>query len=72
MVGLGVRREEVLSIGDSQNDMSLFAASGISVAMAGAPAEVAAAARYRTASNAEDGVALALRRFALGRASTDG
>lgn len=65
MAGLGLARDEVLSIGDSQNDVSLFEQSGVSVAMGNAPAEVAAAARFRTASNAEDGVALALRRFAL-------
>lgn len=62
---LGLRRDEVLSIGDSQNDISMFAQSGVSVAMAGAPADVAGAARYTTASNSDDGVALALRRFVL-------
>lgn len=65
MAGLPARRDEVLSIGDSQNDISMFEQSGVSVAMAGASAEVAAAARYRTASSADDGVALALRRFVL-------
>lgn len=63
MQALGVRRDEVLSIGDSQNDISMFAQSGVSVAMAGAPPEVARAARYTTASNASDGVARALEQF---------
>ncbi|KAB8140049.1 HAD family phosphatase [Chloroflexia bacterium SDU3-3] len=63
---LGLSKEEVMSVGDSQNDISMFAVSGVSVAMASAAPDVAAHARYRTASNAEDGVALALRRFALG------
>jgi Cof subfamily protein (haloacid dehalogenase superfamily) len=66
MAARGVRRDEVLSIGDSQNDISMFTESGVSVAMAGALPEVAAAARYTTASNRSDGVARALQRFVLG------
>lgn len=62
---LALDRDEVLSIGDGANDISMFAASGISVAMGGAPDEVVAAARYTTESNLADGVALALRRFVL-------
>ncbi len=38
----------------------------VSAAMAGAPPDVAAAARYTTASNASDGVARALQHFVLG------
>ena len=36
----GVDMEETMAIGDGQNDLPMFAAAGLSVAMANAPAEV--------------------------------
>jgi len=65
MARYGVAREEVLAIGDGENDLSMFAVAGMSVAMADAPARVRAQARELTASCAAGGVALALQRLVL-------
>ncbi|NJN19271.1 MAG: HAD family phosphatase [Oscillochloris sp.] len=59
-------RDEVLVIGDGENDLSMFAVAGISVAMQDAPNVVHAAATHRTGSSGNNGVATALRRFVLG------
>lgn len=66
MLRYEVAREEVLAIGDGENDISMFGVAGMSVAMGGAPPAVRAAARAATAHCAEDGVALALERYVLG------
>ena len=63
MYGLGP--EEVMTIGDSFNDIPMLEYAGIGVAVANAPAEVQAKADYVTLSNEEDGVAEAIRRFVL-------
>jgi Cof subfamily protein (haloacid dehalogenase superfamily) len=55
--------EHVLAIGDSRNDVPMLRWAGIGVAMGNAMAEVKQSVRYVTASNAEDGVALAIERF---------
>ncbi|MCX7792228.1 MAG: HAD-IIB family hydrolase [Chloroflexaceae bacterium] len=65
MARYGVTREEVLAIGDGENDLSMFAVAGMSVAMADAPAAVRARARELTGTCAEGGVAEALRRLVL-------
>jgi len=58
-----VKREEVLAIGDSYNDLDMIRWAGIGIAMANARPEVKAAADHVTASNDENGVAEALREF---------
>ncbi|HMD02591.1 MAG TPA: Cof-type HAD-IIB family hydrolase [Candidatus Baltobacteraceae bacterium] len=55
--------ERVLAIGDSRNDVPMLRWAGIGVAMGNASREVKESVRYVTASNAEDGVALAIERF---------
>jgi Cof subfamily protein (haloacid dehalogenase superfamily) len=65
MVRYEVPREEVLAIGDGQNDISMFAVAGMSVAMGGAPDVVKARAMALTEDCSSDGVALALRRYVL-------
>lgn len=62
----GVAADEVLAIGDGDNDLSMFAVAGMSIAMGNAPPHVQAQARERTARCEEGGVAEALRRFVLG------
>jgi hydroxymethylpyrimidine pyrophosphatase-like HAD family hydrolase len=57
--------ERALAIGDSRNDVPMLRWAGVGVAMANALPEVREAVRYVTASNEEDGVALAIERFAL-------
>lgn len=62
---LKIRREEVLTIGDSGNDVEMLRFAGVGVAMRNATPEARAAADCSTASNDEDGVALAIEKFAL-------
>jgi hydroxymethylpyrimidine pyrophosphatase-like HAD family hydrolase len=52
-----------MAIGDFDSDLPLFAAAGCRVAMANGVDAIRAAATHVTASNDEDGVALALERF---------
>jgi Cof subfamily protein (haloacid dehalogenase superfamily) len=56
----------IATIGDMPNDVLMFALSGLSIAMGNSSREVQRAARRVTASNAEDGFALAIERFVLG------
>jgi Cof subfamily protein (haloacid dehalogenase superfamily) len=55
--------ERVLAIGDSRNDVPMLRWAGVGVAMGNALPEVKESVRYVTASNREDGVALAIERF---------
>lgn len=64
---LEVPMAQTMAIGDNLNDLELLTAAGIGVAMGNARSEVLAVAREVTASNAEDGVAQAIRRHVLGR-----
>ncbi len=63
---LGVRREEVMALGDSFNDIEMLEFAGLGVAVANARPEVRRRARWVTLSNNEDGVAVALETFILG------
>jgi hydroxymethylpyrimidine pyrophosphatase-like HAD family hydrolase len=49
--------------GDGENDIPLFRAAGLSIAMGNADPAAAAAADYVTASNDQDGIASALEQF---------
>ncbi len=62
---LGISREEVMAIGDSENDVSMVKAAGLGIAMGNAEACVKAAAADVTGSNEEDGVAQALEKYVL-------
>ncbi len=60
----GIKKENVMSIGDYYNDVDMFKTSGISVAMANAPDDIKAMADYVTeADNCNCGVAEAIHRF---------
>jgi Cof subfamily protein (haloacid dehalogenase superfamily) len=59
---LGSSLEECMSFGDGLNDLSMIKAARYSVAMANAVDEVKAAAKFVTATNDEDGVALAIEK----------
>jgi Cof subfamily protein (haloacid dehalogenase superfamily) len=66
----GVSREEVMAIGDNFNDLEMLQYAGTSVLMGNAEASLRAlledlANSYTTATNDEDGVALAIERFIL-------
>ncbi len=61
---LGISSEDILAIGNGENDMSMFALAGISVAMRNAPEIVKRHARYITAhSFREDGWAEFMETF---------
>jgi 5-amino-6-(5-phospho-D-ribitylamino)uracil phosphatase len=64
---LHIPMQQVMAIGDNNNDIEMLQAVGWGVAMGQAPAAVKAAARVITATNAEDGAALAIERYALSR-----
>jgi Cof subfamily protein (haloacid dehalogenase superfamily) len=64
---LSIPVAETFAIGDGLNDISMLQAAGVSVAMAGAPPSVLAAAQYVTSSNDEEGFARALATHVLPR-----
>jgi len=62
---LGISAEEVLAVGDHENDLTMLAWAGYGVAMGNAIDLVKEQAAYHTASNQEDGVAKAIHQWAL-------
>jgi hypothetical protein len=58
--GWGMSLADVVAIGDNLNDQEMLEAVGCGVAMGNAPADVKAVADRVTASNDDEGVALAL------------
>jgi Cof subfamily protein (haloacid dehalogenase superfamily) len=65
---LGVVREEIMAIGDNYNDLEMLLFAGTGVVMANAPLSLREiAGLHPTASNREDGVALAIEQFILNR-----
>ena len=62
---LGIGRQEVLAVGDGGNDLTMLRFAGTGVAMRNASPQALAAADCVTATNDEDGVALAVEKFAF-------
>ena len=62
---LNIEEANVMAVGDSPNDSAMIMAAGLGVAMGNAVDEVKEIADYVTLSNAEDGVAYAVRKFVL-------
>lgn len=62
---LGAPREQVFAIGDSTNDLPMFALSGHTVCMGGGMEELKNRAEYVTAPVLEDGIEKALIHFGL-------
>lgn len=60
---LGIGTDSVVAFGDAPNDVPMFRAAGASFAMGQAPEAVQAEATAVTATNAEDGVAVAVERL---------
>lgn len=65
---LGVPREEIVTLGDMENDVPMFRNSGFSIAMGNASDEVKRLANAATLTNDEDGFAEAIERIVLPRA----
>lgn len=62
---LGVKQDEVISMGDAGNDLHMIEYAGMGVAMGNAFEEVKKAANYITDTNENDGVAKAIEKFVL-------
>lgn len=62
---LGIKQDEVMSLGDQGNDMTMIKWAGLGVAMGNAIDDIKAAANEITAPNSEDGVAQAIEKFVL-------
>ncbi len=60
---LNIKNTEIIAIGDSENDISMFKQTANSVAMENALQSVKNEANYITKSNEEDGVALVLKKL---------
>ena len=61
-----VPMEQVMAIGDNENDLSMFEVAGLSVAMGNANERVKASARFETLPNDAQGVAAAIRAIVFG------
>lgn len=62
---LGIRQEEIACIGDGENDLSMFMASGLKIAMGNAVDKLKAQADHVTDSNNHDGAARAIEQYVL-------
>ncbi|KAB8312801.1 sugar-phosphatase [Erwinia endophytica] len=62
---LGLSREEVMAIGDQENDLAMLEFAGTGVAMGNGIESVKAIAQFITKTNMEDGVAHAIETFVL-------
>lgn len=62
---LGCTLENVIAIGDSENDLTMLQMAGLGVAMANSEPSIRAAADVITGSNTENGVAQAVHRYIL-------
>lgn len=62
---LGLKKEQIMGIGDQENDLTLVQNAGLGIAMANAIDPVKEAADYITYSNDENGVAHAIQKFVL-------
>ncbi|MFL2133246.1 sugar-phosphatase [Desemzia sp. FAM 24101] len=62
---LNIPREEIMAIGDNGNDLDMLEFAGMGVAMGNASLAAKEASDYVTDSNAHDGVATAIEKFAF-------
>ena len=64
---LGLEKSQIMGIGDQENDFTLVEQAGLGVAMGNAIEKVKDVADYITKTNDENGVAYAIRKFALNK-----
>lgn len=67
---LNIELDEVVAIGDSENDLSMLDIAGLSIGMENGADIIKARADYITDTNDNDGVAKAIEKFILGRESS--
>lgn len=61
----GIKREEIIAIGDSENDISMIEFAGLGVAMGNALDKIKAKADYVTDTNNNEGVAKVIEKYIL-------
>ena len=64
---LGIDREEVMAMGDGNNDVEMLKYAGVSVAMGNSTEDALKAAKFVTDTNENDGVAKAIDKYILGK-----
>ncbi len=64
---LGVGRDHMMAVGDSMNDFDMVMYAGLGVAMGNADIRLKKKAKYITETVWEDGAALAIEKYILGR-----
>lgn len=62
---LEIHPDEVMALGDEENDLAMIRFAGLGVAMGNATDEVKSAAKFVTKTNRENGVAYAVKKFVL-------
>lgn len=62
---LGIDKDEIICVGDAENDKHMIEYAGLGVAMGNATTEIKDLADYITLSNNEDGVAHVINKFIL-------
>lgn len=65
-IKLNIKPEEVIAIGDSENDLSMLSFAGLGVAMGNGDEIIKKRSDYITDTNDEDGVAKVIEKFILG------
>jgi Cof subfamily protein (haloacid dehalogenase superfamily) len=63
----GIKEDEVLTMGDSDNDVTMISAFPHGVAMGNANDRIKSLAKFTTKTNAENGVAYAVEKFVLNK-----
>jgi len=64
-----IKREEIIAIGDNDNDIEMIKYAGLGVAMGNSKTSIKNIADYVTATNDEEGVAQVVNRFILNKVS---
>ena len=62
---MNINADEIMCVGDAENDHAMLQIAGLAVAMENADPATKALAHYITKSNVEDGVAVAIEEKAL-------
>ena len=62
---LNIKREEIICIGDNENDISMIKFAGLGIAVANGIDELKRQANYVTDTNMNSGVAKAIHKFIL-------